>query len=96
MLTPQPGSQSTNGFYQLANSVVGWNNTATVGTIGVYIAYWLLIAGTLVYMKWKEGRTTICGIKSRKRVWSRGGGVRLEEEESRRDSAETIGSEDQS
>lgn len=34
--------------------------------------YWLLIAGTLVYMKWKEGRAIICGIKSKKRIWMKG------------------------
>ncbi|KAI9634956.1 iron permease FTR1/Fip1/EfeU [Dioszegia hungarica] len=80
---PEPGSASTNGFYQLANSVVGWNNTATVGTVGVYIAYWLCIAGTLVWMKWKEGRVAICGREG-------GGGVRLSEGD-RMDSADTTG-----
>lgn len=45
------------------------------------MAYWLVIAVTLVWMKWKEGRVAICGIKSRKRDWrAMHKGLRLSED----------------
>ena len=43
-----------NGGWQIFNAILGWNNTATVGTILAYIFYWLFVIGALVYMKWKE------------------------------------------
>jgi high-affinity iron transporter len=35
-----------------------------------YIGYWVAIIVTLVTMKWKEGRTEVCGVRS-KRGWQR-------------------------
>ncbi|WWD15811.1 hypothetical protein CI109_100235 [Kwoniella shandongensis] len=60
---PEPGSGDN--FAQLAQAIVGWNNTGTVWTVTTYIAYWAIITTTLIYMKWKEGRTDILGYKSR-------------------------------
>ncbi|WWC61244.1 uncharacterized protein I303_103825 [Kwoniella dejecticola CBS 10117] len=65
---PEPGSGDN--FAQLAQAVVGWNNTGTVWTVSTYIAYWLLITFTLVHAKFKEGRTALCGQMS-KRGWER-------------------------
>jgi high-affinity iron transporter len=64
----QPGSVSTNGFWQLANSLVGWNNTATYGSIGAYIAYWLVVATVLLRLKWKEGRMSLFGRNKGRRI----------------------------
>lgn len=58
--------------YQLLNSIFGWNNTATQGTIGVYILYWTAIVAHLVYLKWKEGRIQVFG------KWSKTGRIRFE------------------
>ncbi|KAL0241843.1 hypothetical protein I308_106015 [Cryptococcus tetragattii IND107] len=61
---PEPGSATTNGGWQIFNAIFGWNNTATLGTILSYVFYWILVAATLVYLKWKEGRTSFFGYKS--------------------------------
>lgn len=58
---PEPSSPSTNGGWQIFNSILGWNNTASGGTIVSYILYWVLIAATLIYLKWSEGRLTLFG-----------------------------------
>ncbi|WVW83216.1 hypothetical protein I302_105234 [Kwoniella bestiolae CBS 10118] len=65
---PEPGSGDN--FAQLAQAVVGWNNTGTVWTISTYMFYWLLITFTLIKAKYKEGRTSLCGQMSRK-GWER-------------------------
>lgn len=39
----------------------GSDNTASIGTILAYVFYWLLIVGTLLYLKWSEGRVTVLG-----------------------------------
>ncbi|WWD01513.1 hypothetical protein V866_008457 [Kwoniella sp. B9012] len=65
---PEPGSGDN--FAQLAQAVVGWNNTGTVWTVSTYMFYWLLITFTLVKAKYKEGRTSLCGQLS-KRGWER-------------------------
>ncbi|KAE8233201.1 hypothetical protein CF326_g1758 [Tilletia indica] len=44
------------GGWALLNSIVGWNNTATVGSILMYVFYWLAVATYLVYACWQEGR----------------------------------------
>ncbi|KIR38829.1 high-affinity iron permease CaFTR1 [Cryptococcus deuterogattii 99/473] len=61
---PEPGSATTNGGWQIFNAIFGWNNTATLGTILSYVFYWILVAATLVYLKWKEGRISFFGYQS--------------------------------
>lgn len=51
--------------WQLFNAILGWNNTATLGSVLAYVFYWILVAVTLVYLKWKEGRATCLGVRSR-------------------------------
>ncbi|ORX37335.1 iron permease FTR1/Fip1/EfeU [Kockovaella imperatae] len=63
--SPEPGSPGTNGGYQLFNAVLGWTNTATLGSILSYVFYWLLIIVTLIYLKWKEGRFAFFGYASK-------------------------------
>lgn len=38
------------------NSLVGWNNTATYGSIFMYVGYWIAVSTYLWYCIWKEGR----------------------------------------
>ncbi|WVF72280.1 hypothetical protein IAT40_007092 [Kwoniella sp. CBS 6097] len=65
---PEPGSGDN--LSQLAQALVGWNNTGTWWTISTYMAYWIIITLTLVKMKYKEGRTALCGQLS-KAAWER-------------------------
>ncbi|KJE00187.1 iron ion transporter [Cryptococcus gattii NT-10] len=59
---PEPGSGDN--WAQVAQAVLGWNNTGSWWTISTYMFYWLLITFTLIYMKWSEGRCAICGVLS--------------------------------
>lgn len=58
---PETGSATTNGGWQIFNAILGWNNTATLGSVLSYVFYWVLIMITLVYLKWSEGRLTFGG-----------------------------------
>ncbi|GAA5976211.1 hypothetical protein JCM10908_005418 [Rhodotorula pacifica] len=50
--------------WSIFNSILGWTNNATVGSVLAYCFYWIACIATLIYMKWSEGRTTIFGLKS--------------------------------
>lgn len=50
--------------WQIFNGVLGWQNSATVGSVVAYVFYWLAVIVTLVYMKFREGRTTLFGLES--------------------------------
>ncbi|GAA6014600.1 hypothetical protein JCM8202_001595 [Rhodotorula sphaerocarpa] len=50
--------------WSIFNSILGWTNNATVGSVLAYCFYWIACIFTLVYMKWSEGRTTLFGLKS--------------------------------
>ncbi|UZJ55061.1 hypothetical protein CBS101457_004381 [Exobasidium rhododendri] len=56
----------TNGGsgYAILNSLVGWNNTATIGTILSYIFYWLAVASYLIYSMIKEKRSRKTGSRA--------------------------------
>ncbi|KAJ9477084.1 Iron transporter FTH1 [Pseudozyma hubeiensis] len=43
----------------ILNSLVGWNNTATYGSVFMYVGYWVVVAGYLWYQIWKEGRLAL-------------------------------------
>lgn len=58
---PEPGAIGSNGFTQLANAIVGWNNDANLGSILSYVFYWIAVMGGLYYNKWSEGRCTFFG-----------------------------------
>ncbi len=47
--------------YSVFNAILGWTNTATVGTILSYCFYWILVAVCIYKMKWDEGRTHFFG-----------------------------------
>ncbi|TFK49374.1 iron permease FTR1 [Heliocybe sulcata] len=45
-------------------AIFGWTNSATYGSVLSYVFYWLAVVATLVYMKFKEGRTRLFGKES--------------------------------
>jgi high-affinity iron transporter len=49
----------SNGGWQIFNSILGWNNTATVGSVISYCLYWVFVAGYLAYSYFKEKRAAI-------------------------------------
>lgn len=34
----------TDGWWMVANAIVGWTNTATYGSVGSYMAYWIIVS----------------------------------------------------
>ncbi|ODO03380.1 iron ion transporter [Cryptococcus wingfieldii CBS 7118] len=91
---PEPGSGDN--WAQVAQAVVGWNNTGSWWTISTYIFYWVAITATLVYMKWKEGRCAILGIlsprgKELERSRRQRGGIGEDDEEVLLDDRSEIG-----
>ncbi|GLB39059.1 putative iron permease FTR1 family protein [Lyophyllum shimeji] len=50
--------------WNIFNAIFGWNNNATLGSVLSYVFYWLAVIVTLVYMKFKEGRTKLLGRES--------------------------------
>ncbi|KAI5478500.1 putative Iron transporter [Pseudohyphozyma bogoriensis] len=59
-----PQDVLTPGGWGVFYAVLGWSNDGTIGTILAYCFYWLLVAGSFVYLKWSEGRATFFGIES--------------------------------
>lgn len=49
----------SNGGWQIFNSILGWNNTATIGSIVSYCLYWLFVVFYLVYSHFRERRKAI-------------------------------------
>ncbi|KAI8050167.1 high-affinity iron permease [Gilbertella persicaria] len=49
----------TNGGWQIFNAILGWNNTATYGTIISYCLYWLFVICYLAFSFYKEKRQAI-------------------------------------
>nr|KIR48719.1 hypothetical protein I312_01789 [Cryptococcus bacillisporus CA1280] len=58
---PDPGAVGTNGGLQIFNATLGWNNTASLGSIHSYCFYWIMVIIGLAVMKWHEGRLTVFG-----------------------------------
>jgi len=50
--------------WSIFNAVLGWQNTATQGSILSYVFYWLLVVVVLIRMKYKEGRSKFFGMES--------------------------------
>lgn len=44
----------TDGWWMVANAIVGWTNTATYGSVGLYLAYWLLVSAWLRVRLYEE------------------------------------------
>ncbi|ORY91116.1 high-affinity iron permease [Syncephalastrum racemosum] len=55
---PEQNTADTGGW-QIFNAILGWNNTATIGTIVSYCGYWLLVSALLVREFHKERKEAI-------------------------------------
>ncbi|KAI7866444.1 high-affinity iron permease [Spinellus fusiger] len=45
--------------YQMFNSLLGWNNAATIATVTIYSIYWLVVNGAIAYMYYMDRREVI-------------------------------------
>jgi high-affinity iron transporter len=54
-----------NSGWSIFNAILGWDNNATLGTILSYVFYWIAVIATLVFLKWKEGRSSFLGFRSK-------------------------------
>lgn len=54
-----PEKYDSAGGWQIFNAILGWNNTATIGSIVSYCLYWLLVAAALVYFFFDEKNKAI-------------------------------------
>ncbi|BGP23525.1 high-affinity iron transporter [Rhodotorula toruloides] len=59
-----PENQLAGQGWSIFNALLGWQNTATLGSVLSYVFYWILIIVSLIYLKWSEGRTSFFGIHS--------------------------------
>ncbi|KAG6915687.1 hypothetical protein DXG01_010415 [Tephrocybe rancida] len=59
-----PENKLANQGWTIFNAIFGWTNNATLGTVLGYVFYWIAIMATLVYLKFKEGRTKLFGRES--------------------------------
>ncbi|KAF7731927.1 high-affinity iron permease [Apophysomyces ossiformis] len=59
-----------NGGWQIFNAILGWNNTATIGTITSYCLYWVLVMALLARSYWKDRSRAIK--KARSGEWTKG------------------------
>ncbi|KAJ7731142.1 iron permease FTR1 [Mycena maculata] len=50
--------------WSIFNAILGWTNSATLGSVLAYVFYWLAVIVVLVVMKYREGRTTLFGRES--------------------------------
>lgn len=55
----------TDGWWMVANALVGWTNTATYGSVGSYLAYWILVSVWLRAKLYEEkhGRLPLIPVK---------------------------------
>ncbi|KAK3825393.1 MAG: high-affinity iron permease [Benniella sp.] len=53
------------GFAAFCNSIVGWNNIASVGTVTGYCVYWLVVIAAIIYMKVKAKRARAAAAAAR-------------------------------
>ncbi|RUS21839.1 iron permease FTR1/Fip1/EfeU [Endogone sp. FLAS-F59071] len=47
---------ANNGGWTIFNAILGWNNTATIGTLTGYAGYWVVVSASLVFLKFKAQR----------------------------------------
>jgi high-affinity iron transporter len=71
----------TEQAWGIFNAVLGWTNTATLGSVLSYVFYWILVIVVLVRMKYKEGRTKLFGWESAAGTRRRLAGEKHAEEE---------------
>ncbi|KAG2340961.1 Ftr1 protein [Suillus weaverae] len=54
----------TDQAWGVFNAVLGWTNSANLGSVLSYVFYWVMVIVVLVHMKYKEGRTKLFGWES--------------------------------
>ncbi|KAK0204181.1 Ftr1 protein [Desarmillaria ectypa] len=59
-----PDDNLNNNGWSVFNALLGWTNSATLGTVLSYVFYWLAVIVTLVFLKVKEGRSEFFGYES--------------------------------
>ncbi|ESK96309.1 iron permease ftr1 [Moniliophthora roreri MCA 2997] len=59
-----PDNKLDSQGWSVFNAIFGWTNNATLGTVLSYVFYWIAVMVTLVYFKFKEGRTKLFGRES--------------------------------
>ncbi|BGO97044.1 high-affinity iron permease [Rhodotorula toruloides] len=82
-----PENQLAGQGWSIFNALLGWQNTATLGSVLSYVFYWLLVTFSLIYLKWSEGRTSFFGI------YSKAGKRRLAKRREGKRDEETVGTE---
>ncbi|TFK85216.1 Ftr1 protein [Polyporus arcularius HHB13444] len=50
--------------WTIFSAIFGWTNSATLGSVLSYVFYWIAVVAVLIYLKFKEGRTTLLGKES--------------------------------
>ncbi|KAJ7154728.1 iron permease FTR1 [Mycena filopes] len=50
--------------WSVFNAILGWTNSATLGSVLSYVFYWLAVIVVLVVMKYREGRSKLFGRES--------------------------------
>ncbi|KZP14643.1 Ftr1 protein [Athelia psychrophila] len=60
-----PEAQFVGQGWTIFNAIFGWTNDATVGSVLAYVFYWLAVIASLVFIKFKEGRTKLFKWESR-------------------------------
>lgn len=65
-----PEANSGGTGWGILNSLTGWNNTGTYGSILAYVFYWLFVIAYLVYSFWQENRLYIGW--GNKKIWESG------------------------
>ncbi|KAA1476162.1 Ftr1 protein [Dentipellis sp. KUC8613] len=67
-----PENNFDNNGWTIFGAIFGWTNSATLGSVLSYVFYWIAVIITLLYLKWKEGRTNFgVGFESKARVQRR-------------------------
>ncbi|KAF5383085.1 hypothetical protein D9615_005078 [Tricholomella constricta] len=77
-----PENKLASQGWMIFNAIFGWTNNATLGSTLSYVFYWIAVIATLVYLKFKEGRTKLFGYKSAAGI-RRKNARRIREEEAR-------------
>ncbi|TFY56958.1 hypothetical protein EVG20_g8732 [Dentipellis fragilis] len=64
-----PENNFDNNGWTIFGAIFGWTNSATLGSVLSYVFYWIAVIFTLLYLKWKEGRTNFgVGFESKARI----------------------------
>ncbi|GAA6058642.1 hypothetical protein JCM10212_004053 [Sporobolomyces blumeae] len=59
-----PESNLVSQGWSIFNAILGWQNSATIGSVLSYCFFWIAFIAMLVRMKWVEGRTSLFGYYS--------------------------------